>query len=563
MMTRKWYHIAKAEFFVLTAGMRKHRKATVGLMFALAAFWASYLAPMIINGFIQLLMPMETIRTLLMVMFPGLMRTIMLFLWALLLLFPLSYSLQEIKIGQWEIFLSNNVKTRDILTGTFVGKIPMYGLIVMVFAPLLISPFMLAFQVSLVGQALVYTVIAMMVMSTIWLANFITAIVQARLGDSSRGNDIAKALSVVIALIVIVPMYGLMFLLPQLSDVLGINAFLVMPFTWSADLVSWIAITFNGIGLTGSQIMGFGSILQLDMLTSALLMAAFGLAFVPIAITAADRVFTISAGSRTETVTTVGRENIFIRGVRRVAKGPFGALTVVSLKDFGRKAQNISKIFYGIVLAIILPVLMQQMSFMDGEVFEIEMLLPMITIMIGVVGVFPFAGTGFLESKDQLWIIRSAPKGASRFMRARIATGFMMAIPLSLVPTLAMTFMFNLVPLMALQIFVTAFVVVCGSVMVSMGITAQNPNYEDTKSSAHQTVLISSMMLTQFTLIAPLFATIFLDIGLGFNLFRAMESIFGLSGFIVVEMLLGPALLLLVGGLMLVLGTRSLGKVEV
>jgi hypothetical protein len=498
-----------------------------------------------------------------MVMFPGLMRTIMLFLWALLLLFPLSYSLQEIKIGQWEIFLSNNVKTRDILTGTFVGKIPMYGLIVMVFAPLLISPFMLAFQVSLVGQALVYTVIAMMVMSTIWLANFITAIVQARLGDSSRGNDIAKALSVVIALIVIVPMYGLMFLLPQLSDVLGINAFLVMPFTWSADLVSWIAITFNGIGLTGSQIMGFGSILQLDMLTSALLMAAFGLAFVPIAITAADRVFTISAGSRTETVTTVGRENIFIRGVRRVAKGPFGALTVVSLKDFGRKAQNISKIFYGIVLAIILPVLMQQMSFMDGEVFEIEMLLPMITIMIGVVGVFPFAGTGFLESKDQLWIIRSAPKGASRFMRARIATGFMMAIPLSLVPTLAMTFMFNLVPLMALQIFVTAFVVVCGSVMVSMGITAQNPNYEDTKSSAHQTVLISSMMLTQFTLIAPLFATIFLDIGLGFNLFRAMESIFGLSGFIVVEMLLGPALLLLVGGLMLVLGTRSLGKVEV
>jgi hypothetical protein len=543
--------------------MRKHRKATVALMFVLAAVWASYLAPMIIYGFIQLIIPMDTIRTLLIVMFPGLMRTVMLFLWALLLLFPLSHSLQEIKIGQWEIFLSNNVKTRDILTGTFVGKIPMYGLIVMVFAPLLISPFMLAFEVSIVGQALVYTVVALMVMSTIWLSNFITAVVQARLGDSSRGNDIAKALSVVIALIVIIPMYGLMFFLPQLSDILGLNAFLVMPFTWPADLVSWIAITFNGIGLTGSQILGFGAILQLDMLTSALLMAAFGLAFIPIAITAADRVFTISAGVRTETVTTVGRENIFLRGVRRVAKGPFGALTVVSLKDFGRKAQNLSKIFYGVVLAIILPLLMQQMTFMEGEVFEVETLLPMITIMIGIVGVFPFAGTGFLESKDQLWIIRSAPRGASRFMRARIATGFMMAIPLSLAPTLAMTFMFNLAPLMALQIFVASFVVVCGSVMVSMGITAQNPNYEDTKSSAHQTVLISSMMLTQFTLIVPLFAAIFLDIGLGFNLFRVMESIFGLSGFVVVEILLGPAFLLLVGGLMLVLGTRSLGKVEV
>ncbi len=562
-MTRKWYHIAKAEYYVLTAGLRKHRKASVGLMFALAAIWASFVAPMIINAFIQMIIPMDTIRTMLMVMFPGLMRTVMLFLWALLLMFPLSYSLQEIKIGQWEIFLSNNVKSRDILTGTFVGRSPMYGLIVMVFAPLLISPFMLAFEVSLVGQALVYTVVALMVMSTIWLANFITAVVQSRLGDSSRGNDIAKALSVVIALIVIIPMYGIFFFLPQISDVLGLDAFLVMPFTWSADLISWIAITFNGIGLTGSQIMGFSSILQLDMLTSALLMAAFGLAFVPIALTAADRIFSISAGVRTETVTTVGRENIFIRGIRRVAKGSFGALTVVSLKDFGRKAQNLSKIFYGVILSIILPLLIQQVTVMEGSSFEPTEVLPMISIMIGIVGVFPFAGTGFLESKDQLWIIRSAPKGASRFMKARVATGFLMAIPLSLMPTIAMTFMFNLPLITALQIFVVAFIVVCGAVMVSMGITAQNPNYEDTKSSAHQTVLITSMMLTQFTLIAPLFAAIFLDIGLGFSLFQFMESIFGLDGFMLVEMTIGPAFLLLLGGLMVFRGIRSLGSVEV
>ena len=99
--------------------------------------------------------------------------------------------------------------------------------------------------------------------------------------------------------------------------------------------------------------------------------------------------------------------------------------------------------------------------------------------------------------------------------------------------------------------------------MVAMGVTAQNPNYEDTKSSAHQTVLITSMMLTQFTLIGLLFAAIFLDIGLGFNLFRFFENTFGIDGFMAVEMFLGPALLLLVGGLMLYLGTRSLGKVEV
>ncbi|MFW9800887.1 MAG: hypothetical protein ACFFD9_10650 [Candidatus Thorarchaeota archaeon] len=562
-MTRKWYHIAKAEYYVLTSGMRRYRRAVTVLLYALAIVWAAYFAPMIIGGFLGLLMPMSTMRTLLMVMFPGLMRTVMLFLWALLLLFPLSYALQEIKIGQWEIFLSNNVKTRDILTGTFVGKIPMYGLIVVFLAPLLISPFMLAFEVSLLGQALVYTVIALMVLSTIWLSNFITAIVQARLGDSSRGNDIAKAISVVIAIVVIVPMYGLMFFLPQLSDMLGMNAFLLMPFTWPADLVSWTAITFNGIGLTGSQILAFGGILQLDMLTSALLMAAFGLAWVPIAIGAADRVFTVSAGVRTETITTVGRENFILRGIRSVSKGSFGALTVVSLKDFGRKAQNISKIFYGVVLAVILPIIMQQVITIEGGEYVLMEILPMVSIMIGIVGVFPFAGTGFLESKDQLWIIRSAPKGASRFMRARLASGFLMAVPLSLVPSIAIGIIFNTSPLMMLQLFIVSYIVVCGAVMVSMGITAQNPNYEDTKSAAHQTVLMSAMMLTQFTLIGPLFAAIFLDIGLGISFFSVMESIFGLDGFMVVEILLGPTALLLVGALMLHLGIRSLGKVEV
>ena len=56
---------------------------------------------------------------------------------------------------------------------------------------------MLAFQVSIIGQLLVYGVLALLAMSTIWLSNLLTSVLQARLGDSSRGNDIAKALSMV------------------------------------------------------------------------------------------------------------------------------------------------------------------------------------------------------------------------------------------------------------------------------------------------------------------------------------------------------------------------------
>ena len=149
----------------------------MGFLTAIAFIWALIGAPMLIGGIISAVFPLESLKPLLQVIFPGLMRTVALFVWILLLLFPLSFALQEIKIGQWEIFLSNNVRTRDIIVGMFLGKIPLYGLMVVMVSPLLISPFMLAYEVSLVGQVLVYGTLTLMVLSTIWLSNFITALI--------------------------------------------------------------------------------------------------------------------------------------------------------------------------------------------------------------------------------------------------------------------------------------------------------------------------------------------------------------------------------------------------
>jgi hypothetical protein len=369
-MPRKWFHIAKAEFYVLTAGMRKHRVLSAVILYALAFVWAVYLAPMIIWGFITLLMPIVEIQVLMQIVFPGMMRTVVLFLWLMLLLFPLSYALQEIKIGQWEIFLSNDVSTRDILIGTFLGKLPLYSLVTVLFAPIVISPFMIAFEVSILGQVLIYTVLAMLVVLTIWLSNFITGIVQSKLGDSPRGNDLAKALAMIVAVIVIVPMYGLMFFVTTWSELLGMNVFLLLPSTWSADFISWVTITFNGVGLTGSQIIGFQDVLQLDMLTTGLLMGGFGLLIVVGGLFASDRIFTISAGVRTEIVTTTGRENIFLRSIRKVSPGVFGALLITNLKDFLRKAQNLSKIGYGVILAVIMPIIMSSFELEEVSIMQ-------------------------------------------------------------------------------------------------------------------------------------------------------------------------------------------------
>lgn len=559
-MTRKWLCIAKAEFFVLTASVRKHRYATVFILYALGAVWAGILAPMMMGGLITMLGTLLDIQPLMVAIFPGLMRTMMLFLFMLLLLFPLSYALQEIKIGEWEIFLSNNVNTRNILTGTFAGSIPIYAFITLILAPVLISPFTFIFQVSPLGIVLMYTVVVLLVISTLWMSNFITSWIKARLGDSSRGNDIAKGLSVVIAVLMLGPLYGVMFFAPAISDFIGLNVFLLMPFTWFADAVTWIAITFNGIGLTSVQILNFGSVLQLDLLTIGLLIGGFSVLLLVGTLGAAGRIFTISAGARTETVTTVGRENVAVRGIRRiVGGGAFGSLVAVSLKDYFRKAQNLSKLFYGAALATIMPLLMSSI----GDYYDSPGALDVLRglgMMFALVGAFPIAGTAFLESKNQLWILQGAPHGASRYVKARVITTFMTVIPLAIIPVTAMAIMFRFGVADILTVALYAFIVVCGASMVAIGVTAKNPNYEDTKSPAHQANIMMAMMIPIFALMAPLFADIFLSI-MGLDV--GLIATFGEAGMIFLFIWAGPLFLLGLGALFVLSGIRSLSRPEV
>ena len=556
-MVRTWLAIAKAEFQVLSSSMRRNRKLYVGILYALVLVWAVVLTPMIFEAVLSAIFPMHILRPMLMVIFPGLMRTLGLFLFLLLLLFPLSMALQEIKIGQWEIFLSNNVRTRDIMVGTFLGKIGLYGLIIIALAPLLISPFMLAFEVSIIGQLLVYGVVTLLAMGTIWFSNFLTALVQARLGDSSRGNDIAKALAMVIAIVVIIPMYGLMFFLPTLSEMMGLNAFLILPSTWFSDLISWLAITFNGIGLTGSQILGFSTVLQLDMLVTSVLVIGFVLGTVGLALGMADRVFTIEAGVRTEVVTTVGRENVFLRGVRRINSGPFGSLMVTSFKDFLRKAQNLSKIGYGLILAIIMPILMMSMDV--GDIQFSDMFLTIVAMM-SLVGSMPFAGTGFLESKDQLWIIQGAPSGGSRFVKSRIASQALICVPLAIIPSAVIYFIMGITVIEFVLLLGLGYIAVVGGMLVATGVTARNPNYEDTKSPAHQANIMTSVMLAEFSIIGVLMVDIFLSIGLNIDFFGILENIFGNA--MVGVTVTGLVVQWILAGILVWSGIRYLSKPE-
>ncbi len=485
-MTRNWFYIAKAEFQVQTSGVKNHRTAFVLTSFLAGIIWAVVVAPYLMGYILNEVLGIP--QLVVAAVMPGLMRASIMFLWVILLILPLSNALQEVKIGQWEILLSNNVQTREIMVGSFVGRFSIYGLYVLFIAPLLVAPFAQALQVSLIGQGLMYLTIFVITVSTIWISNLLVTLIQSRLGASPRGKDLAKGLSLVISLVAIIPLVGLQLFAPVMSEILGMNIFLVFPFTWGADIVSQVAVICNGIGM---PIGYLDAVLGLSLTSNLLLLGGFSTLLVALGLLAADRFFIIGEGARVESVTTIKRENVVLRGVRRVSSGSFGVLIVTGFKDFGRKMENLSRLALFVILASIIPFFV----FIRSGELDLTSVIVMMSLMLGFLGVQVFGGAGFLESRDQLWTIQAAPDGVKRYVQAKGVQSVLLIVPIVLIPSVLYIVLLTLELNQVLLLISTSFMSCVGGALVGIGIAASNPAYEDTKSGAYRINNIRGMML--------------------------------------------------------------------
>ena len=517
------------------------------LLVLIGLVWAIAVAPRIMNWFFDLFS--TEVQHVLLVAYPGVMRSVMLLLWTLILIFPISYALQEVKIGQWEIILSNKVSTRDMMFGMFLGRIPHYCLLVLFLAPLLISPFINFYQVSILGQLLAYLAIAFFVLTTLLLSTVLSTAIQAKLGESPRGNDLAKAMGIVIVVIFLLPLYSFMYFAEDFARLLGLNTFLLIPSTWPADLITWVTINFNRVNLPPAVVELYEGILGLNLGWTFMLLSFYSLLVLAVAFVTPDRIFSFEAGARTETVTTVGKENVFLRGIRRIVPGSQGVLIVIMLKDFGRKAQNTSRVVYGVFLSILIPVMVSSSSGL-GELDPLQILVFtsfLVNMMLGMIGGTTFGGVGFLESKDHLWTFKSAPRGVSKFMTARIIDGFLFAIPIAILPVIILTIIFSFPIAHFVIMFLYAYVVLCCTILVGIGITSINPAYEDTKSSAFHQNMGATVALTLFAIIIGLY--------LEFRTFILFDNV-------ILSMIVAILPILIIGPLLLAIGVSRISRIE-
>ena len=505
-MVRVWWAIAKAEFLVRTVKLHRSRKILYPAVIGIALAWGLLLIPRILGYFFSRYG--AAFEVLLATSFPGLLRTIMLVVWMFILIVPISNSLENVKIGQWEILFSNNVKTRDLLFGTFVGRIPVYGIFVIALAPIVVSPFVYAYNVSILGQLLMYLVIFIFAIITIWLSTVFSTALHAKIGSSPRGDDLGKALSWALVPLVALPAMGSIYWMNSIVSLLNLDSSMILPSTWCADILTWIAMH------TGS--LRPSSIMNLELywfavspIFDVMILCVFSILVLILGFKSADNMFAYDASAGSQNVARAGPDNLFIRGIRRIFGSQFGTIVVTSFKDYARKLQNIAKLSYGLFLAFLIPLLIgfgPLATIVDDPIFIPVMTSLMLGVMLGVFSGIIFGGVGLLDSRDQLWILKSSPSGVPKFIVARVLSYMIVGLPYALLPGIFTGFLLNFAIPDIILMCSFVYSIVLGGVFVGVGVTAANPSYEDTSSGAfivNQLATILIMMASVIVSIVP------------------------------------------------------------
>ena len=514
-MPGKWWPIAKAEFLVRTVKLHKARKILYPALVAVCILFSLFGSSTIIGFFLSEFG--EGFEIMLATSLPGLMRTFMLVIWLFILIIPISNTLESTKTDQWDILHSSNVRSRDILFGTYLGKLPIYGLISLVLSSVLVATFVHAYNVSIVWQLLMYAVIILFALTTIWMANVIATAIQARIGQSPRGDDISKALTWAMVPIMMIPSMGALYWSSSLVALMGLELSMIIPSTWIADVLTWISVTSSS--LPPSSIVNIQTYwFQFSPLISLGLVCVFCAAVYYFGLKKADNLYTLSSGLGAQKVITVGSENIAIRGVRRLFGAKFGVIMVTSFKDYTRKLQNVAKISYAVFLSLMIPLLLAfgpLTTMVNDPMFVPVMTCLAMGMMLGIFGGIVFGGIGLLDSQDQLWILKSSPNGVSKFIAARVLSYVMLGSIIAMIPGVfaGILLQFDVATIMIVVLYVYSIII--SGIFIGVGITAFNPSYEDTSSGAFVVNTIATIFITMIALIIGLIPGVLMAITQG------------------------------------------------
>ncbi len=491
MPTPKWLVVARNEYRITTSRIRKIRPYFPYLVIGLLAVYVAFLAPsfanLFIGDFFSLFPPGAAIA-----MIVASVQIILFMIFFYFIIFPITYTLKEVQTEQLEIFLAAPIKPGDVLLGEFLGKMPFYAIAVTVIAGFF-TAVLNPLGLDMVQMAIIIFIFVITFFSALWIGTVIAALLRTRLGKTARGKDVGRALALVIALPMIAIMYAIMGggLIEALANpgtsgmvraILGL-----LPSSWGAEVVVGFASNPGNIGAIGFETLTrFGGLL------------AFFVAVLWLGVKAANRAYNL------ETVSFVASrakpDGAFYKTVKSLGGGgSFGTLLVSVFKDYGRRLENLSKIFYVVGILAIMTIFFggRMRTDPEGALLMPQLILPLFAAFV--------VGEVTLRGKETLFIYKKTPSGVGRLVKARLLHGWLVVVPIAAAITAVSTILSPQITFISLLTTTgLSMLFVAANVAFVLGLFLLNPAFSDKSANFMINFMITAFGISNGLILLPL-----------------------------------------------------------
>ncbi|MHA2290045.1 MAG: hypothetical protein ACXABG_14770, partial [Promethearchaeota archaeon] len=407
-----WRIIAKNEIRVRTSSFRNHRKSVFILIYAMLFLWAFVIAPLIFDMFMPTLAAQYS--TIFKPVVAILIEMFMMIFFLILVMYPLNNVYREMEVGFKESLLATPVKPNDIFLGEFVGKSPLYSMIILVLAPIIVGLVNPLIDLTIVQYIVIYSCVFGVVYFANLVGTIIASWIEHKISKSEKARDLGKALIWIFTIVLIVIMYAVMFFL---------NELLANP-----ELKNWLAfypsLWFSNIILYSIDPVLLNNFV-LNIWINLLLAVSVPLVILSISYKKAMTFYSLEGGIEKSNVTIIEHENIFYKLLRKTTGRKWAGLVVMQLKRFLRKKANYARIAYVVGL---LGFMTWFISGMTSDIFGKLFGTTILIAIGGGIGSMMLGHLGFVDSKDLVWVYKRSPRGIKGLVYSYLLAMFVLNI---------------------------------------------------------------------------------------------------------------------------------------
>ena len=487
-----WKQIAKNEIRLRSSRFRKHRILFFIILYSLSLLWAFFVCPVIFDLFMPTLMNLIGSPILLVVSL--LIEYGMMVFFIFVLLYPLNTVFRRTEIGFKEILLASPATSGDIFLGEFVGKFPIYTVMLLIVTPLIMGLINPIINLNGIQYFIIYLCIFGMLIFAALVGAIISSLLEHKIAKSERARDLGKVLMFFLSIAIIALIYSLQFLFnflinnPQLRNWVSFY-----PSLWFSNIILY----FIEPSLISSYFLNIWYSVALVIVVPTLTLY--------VAYKKADKFFTVEGGIE-KTSSIIIKENKFYLFVRKFTGHKWEGLIITQLKGFLRKRETIMKIVYvcGItgVLGVVFSFTMGAINLMGQS-----LIIVLIIIMGGMMYGLLFGSYIFVGSKDLIWTYKRSPRNVRALVYSYVFSMLIFNIIMTMGLTIFFTVFFEFDPLTI--IFFFTFYLIYNQLVIfqAIGIQCFSPSFEEkgrTMTTNNLILMVLQMVPFQFLFIVLL-----------------------------------------------------------